>query len=198
MGPPPLARRRLPGVGSVSDGGKLKQVASRPTPGLGSRGPSALCSQVTSSTNSASRSRTGTASNRASTPSAGRPGGGNSEARAWPSRASPGEPRPRPPTAPRVGAGGAAGGPGSREASRRRAPWARRGRGCARTTEGAALSEEPAGASLSLSPFARRPQASWGECWGAMLSCTMTGPGAFFPALSGGLVFPGEVHQEWQ
>lgn len=71
-------------------------------------------------------------------------------------------------------------------------------RGCARTTEGAALSEEPAGASLSLSPFARRPQASWGECWGAMLSCTMTGPGAFFPALSGGLVFPGEVHQEWQ
>uniref|UniRef100_A0A8D0Y1P6 Protein BANP n=1 Tax=Sus scrofa TaxID=9823 RepID=A0A8D0Y1P6_PIG len=71
-------------------------------------------------------------------------------------------------------------------------------RGCARTTEGAALSAEPAGASLSLSPFARRPQASWGECWGAMLSCTMTGPGAFFPALSGGLVFPGEVHQEWQ
>lgn len=54
-----------------------------------------LCLQVTCSTSSESRSPTGTGSSRASTPSVGRPGGGSSEARAWPSRASPGERRPR-------------------------------------------------------------------------------------------------------
>lgn len=54
-----------------------------------------VCFQVTSSISLESPSLTGTASSRASTPSVGQPGGGNSEARAWPSRASQGERRPR-------------------------------------------------------------------------------------------------------
>lgn len=55
--------------------------------------------QVTCSINSESQNLTGIGSNRASTPSVGQPGAENSEARAWPSRASPGEHRPRPRTA---------------------------------------------------------------------------------------------------
>lgn len=62
--------------------------------------------QVTSSINLESRNLTGTESNRASTPNAGQPGGGNSEARAWPSRASPGEHRPHLHTARQVHCGG--------------------------------------------------------------------------------------------
>lgn len=58
--------------------------------------------QVTSSINLESQNQTGTESNRASTPNAGQPGGGNSEARAWLSRASLGERRPRPHTAHQV------------------------------------------------------------------------------------------------
>ena len=45
--------------------------------------------QAICSTSSASQSRTGTASSRASTPSAGQPGGASSGDRAWRSRASP-------------------------------------------------------------------------------------------------------------
>lgn len=59
--------------------------------------------QVTCSTSLGSQNPTGTESNRASTPSAGRHGGGSSEVRAWQSRAFHGERPPPPPTVPQVG-----------------------------------------------------------------------------------------------
>lgn len=58
--------------------------------------------QVTSSINLESQNLTGIESNRALTPNAGQPGGGNSEAKAWLSRASLGERRPHPRTARQV------------------------------------------------------------------------------------------------
>lgn len=61
--------------------------------------------QVTSSINLASQNQTGTESNRALTPNAGQPGGGNSEVRAWPSRAFLGERRPHPHTVHQVRCG---------------------------------------------------------------------------------------------
>jgi hypothetical protein len=62
--------------------------------------------QVTSSINLESRNLTGIGSSRALTPSAGQPGGGSSEARAWRSRASLGGRHPHPLTVPQVGSGG--------------------------------------------------------------------------------------------
>lgn len=58
--------------------------------------------QVTSSISLESRNPTGIESNRVSTPSVGQLGGENSEARAWPSRASPGGRRPHPRMEPQV------------------------------------------------------------------------------------------------
>lgn len=101
-----------------------------------------VCFQVTFSINLGSRSLTGIESNRASTPNVGQPGGENSEARAWPSRASRGERRPRLRTAlqvrsvrsPECRALGGSGGAGQRHPQH---PSARR--------RGARLRARPAG-----------------------------------------------------
>lgn len=61
--------------------------------------------QVTSSINLESRNPTGIGSSRVLTPSAVQHGGGSSEARAWQSRASPGEHHPHPHTVPQVCSG---------------------------------------------------------------------------------------------